>query len=162
MASVPAYSQSDAAMDKKLLDDCIKKFNGTRTVSPAADGKLFCMCSLFSRLNCDTGNWHFKGMKTTLKHHQVIGASFMIERENGTDEPRGGIQADAMGESVGPKAPSNILTQDRSGQDVDDFGACAEQPTKPRGEGAGNLDHRLTCHYETGRELRHNHLLHAR
>lgn len=37
-------------------------------------------------------------MKTSLKHYQVLGVSFMRRRETGNDRPRGGIMADAMGE----------------------------------------------------------------
>ena len=43
------------------------------------------------------GNWEVKGMKSTLKHFQVLGVSFMRRREIGDREPRGGILADQMG-----------------------------------------------------------------
>lgn len=36
-------------------------------------------------------------MKTSLFHHQVQGAAWMREREDGVVEPRGGLQADQMG-----------------------------------------------------------------
>ena len=36
-------------------------------------------------------------MKTTLKHYQILGTAFMRRRETGSDRPRGGIMADAMG-----------------------------------------------------------------
>lgn len=37
------------------------------------------------------------GMTSSLLHHQVQGAAWMRERESGTIEPRGGLQADQMG-----------------------------------------------------------------
>ena len=36
-------------------------------------------------------NWKLTGMKSSLRHHQVLGASFMKERETGGEEPLGGI-----------------------------------------------------------------------
>ena len=36
-------------------------------------------------------NWKLVGMKSSLRHHQVLGASFMKERETGGEEPLGGI-----------------------------------------------------------------------
>ncbi|KAK5626093.1 hypothetical protein RRF57_001808 [Xylaria bambusicola] len=55
-------------------------------------------CS-FGYNNCAArdGKWLVKGMKTTLHPHQVIGASWMLDREFGIDGPRGGILADEMG-----------------------------------------------------------------
>lgn len=43
------------------------------------------------------GDWAYKGMKSSLRHHQVQGAAFMKERETGIHEPYGGILADGMG-----------------------------------------------------------------
>ena len=43
------------------------------------------------------GNWEVKGMKSTLKHFQILGISFMRRRETGDRKPRGGILADEMG-----------------------------------------------------------------
>lgn len=43
------------------------------------------------------GGWALKGMKSSLKHHQVQGAAWMRVRENGTDEPLGGLVGDEMG-----------------------------------------------------------------
>ena len=39
----------------------------------------------------ETNNWILTGMKSSLRHHQVLGASFMKERETGGEEPLGGI-----------------------------------------------------------------------
>ncbi|KAL8938358.1 MAG: hypothetical protein Q9216_003938 [Gyalolechia sp. 2 TL-2023] len=44
----------------------------------------------------DSG-WRFKGMKSQLLHHQLLGASFMRKREMGSDQPYGGLLADEMG-----------------------------------------------------------------
>ena len=38
-----------------------------------------------------TNEWRLTGMKSSLRHHQVLGASFMKERETGGEEPLGGI-----------------------------------------------------------------------
>lgn len=99
IASVPGESQKISASDKKALDDAIKAFTGQGSVRAAEDG-----------------NWHVKGMKSTLKHYQVhhrrselstrietladpsvprfgqvLGVAAMRKRENSTDEPKGGI-----------------------------------------------------------------------
>ena len=39
----------------------------------------------------ETNEWILTGMKSSLRHHQVLGASFMKERETGGEEPLGGI-----------------------------------------------------------------------
>lgn len=41
--------------------------------------------------------WRFKGMKSQLLHHQLLGASFMRMRELGNEQPFGGLLADEMG-----------------------------------------------------------------
>lgn len=43
------------------------------------------------------GGWTFKGMKSTILHHQLLGASWMRERELGLNQPFGGLLADEMG-----------------------------------------------------------------
>lgn len=43
------------------------------------------------------GGWRFKGIKSTILHHQLLGASFMRERELGSGQPFGGLLADEMG-----------------------------------------------------------------
>ena len=45
----------------------------------------------------DEGRWVFKGMKSSLLHHQMLGASFMRKRELGDEAPFGGLLADEMG-----------------------------------------------------------------
>ncbi|GAB1736623.1 hypothetical protein NU219Hw_g8248t1 [Hortaea werneckii] len=82
IASVPDQERGqirDAHADKKYLNDAIKSFTGTSAIRAAPDG-----------------NWKLRGMRTTLKHYQVLGTSFMRKRESGA-EPRGGILADQMG-----------------------------------------------------------------
>ena len=80
IASVPKESVHVSRADKKHLNNAIKNFTGHGSVSAAEDG-----------------NWAVKGMKTTLKHFQVLGAGFMRARETQDAEPRGGILADEMG-----------------------------------------------------------------
>lgn len=68
--------------DMRLLKQCIKSFTGSESGSIApADG----------------GNWSLKGLKATLRVHQVLGTGFMRDRENSTCKPKGGIMADMMG-----------------------------------------------------------------
>ncbi|KAI4113231.1 MAG: hypothetical protein LQ345_005743 [Seirophora villosa] len=43
------------------------------------------------------GGWRLKGLKSVLMHHQLLGASFMRERELGMGQPFGGLLADEMG-----------------------------------------------------------------
>lgn len=49
------------------------------------------------------GNWLVRGMKSPLKHYQILGVSWMRERERGDSEPRGGILADGMGKCRFPE-----------------------------------------------------------
>ncbi|TAQ90570.1 hypothetical protein B7494_g1097 [Chlorociboria aeruginascens] len=43
------------------------------------------------------GKWLVKGMVSTLYHHQLLGAQWMVERELSNDPPHGGLLADGMG-----------------------------------------------------------------
>lgn len=36
-------------------------------------------------------HWKLPGLKSSLRHHQVLGAAFLVERETGGEEPLGGI-----------------------------------------------------------------------
>lgn len=80
IASVPEENMKVAKSDKKFLDDAIKAFNGHASVKPEQDG-----------------TWLVQGMKTSLKHYQVLGTAFMLKRENSDHLPKGGILADQMG-----------------------------------------------------------------
>ena len=50
-------------------------------------------------------NWKLTGMNSSLRHHQVLGASFMKERETGGEEPLGGILV-----SLRPRNDPHIIT----------------------------------------------------
>ncbi|EME78733.1 uncharacterized protein MYCFIDRAFT_78429 [Pseudocercospora fijiensis CIRAD86] len=80
IASVPSENRKIASADKKYLHESTKAFTGQGACFPSQDG-----------------NWHLKGLKSTLKHYQVLGAAFMRKREGEVTEPRGGILADEMG-----------------------------------------------------------------
>jgi SNF2 family DNA or RNA helicase len=41
--------------------------------------------------------WWVEGLKTSVKHHQLIHAGWMNERETSKRDPKGGILADMMG-----------------------------------------------------------------
>ncbi|KAK3684392.1 hypothetical protein LTR37_020327 [Vermiconidia calcicola] len=80
IASVPSESVDVAKADKRYLDAAMKDFTGHASVTPAPGGL-----------------WHVKGMKTCLKHYQILGTAFMRRRENDAHPPKGGILADEMG-----------------------------------------------------------------
>ena len=68
---------------KKDLEDLKRAwedFNGKASVRP--NGK---------------DQWSVKGMKSCLEHYQVVGVAFLRRRENGSTQPRGGLNADTMG-----------------------------------------------------------------
>lgn len=79
IASVPLESQKAARVDMNTLIAACKDFTGRASV--VADGGL----------------WKVKGMKTSLKPYQLLGAAFMRRREGSVEEPRGGLMADQMG-----------------------------------------------------------------
>ncbi|KAF2227112.1 SNF2 family N-terminal domain-containing protein [Elsinoe ampelina] len=61
-------------------------------------------CNVFGNTNirrATNGEWQIKGMKSTLKNHQVLGTAFMMLKEKDAREgktgPQGGILADMMG-----------------------------------------------------------------
>lgn len=101
ITGVPMEGRDMAKYDKKALDDAIKEFNGHGSVKPAPDGKIFVNHrQVLQLLTVMTGNWLLRGLRTTLKHYQILGVAFMRKRENGTEQPRGGIMADGMGECM--------------------------------------------------------------
>lgn len=51
----------------------------------------------FAKVKAVDGKWLIKGMKSTLYHHQLLGAQWMIERELSDEAPFGGLLADGMG-----------------------------------------------------------------
>ncbi|KAH8728805.1 SNF2 family N-terminal domain-containing protein [Phaeosphaeriaceae sp. PMI808] len=83
ISSVPLQDQKQARSDMSTLLAATKKFTGKGSVKPAQNG--------------GSGGWIVKGMKTALKGYQVLGTSFMRERENDVKQPRGGLMADQMG-----------------------------------------------------------------
>lgn len=91
IASVHPDNKKVANDDVKVLLAATKDFDGRGSVK--ADGH---------------GLWLVKGMKTSLKPYQVLGAAFMRRRERSLDEPRGGLLADQMGLGV-----CSIILKDR-------------------------------------------------
>ena len=80
MASIPAENRKMASVDKQALSKATKKFRGHGSMK--ADGN---------------GCWKLKGMTSSLRHYQLLGAAFMRDRELGNEKPLGGICADEMG-----------------------------------------------------------------
>lgn len=78
VASLPPEARNDAIPDVKLVKDATKKF----TKKPRVDKK---------------GAWKHNNLKSSLYHHQVLGAAFMREREKSKEQPTGGMLCDVMG-----------------------------------------------------------------
>jgi SNF2 family DNA or RNA helicase len=81
IASVPVESEKKAKGDMAVLLEASRQF-GRGAVKPDA---------------ISSKQWSVRGMKTSLKAYQVLGAGFMRQRENASEEPRGGLLADQMG-----------------------------------------------------------------
>lgn len=79
LASVPLEDRRTAQTDKQHLSKATKVL-----------GKRMCLAD-------GKGGWKLKGMISSLKHHQVLGAAWMVERETATDGSNGGLCADEMG-----------------------------------------------------------------
>ena len=78
VASVPlGTTQEDAIAEKNRILKATVILGRNIRGSCKADG--------------ETNDWRLTGMKSSLRHHQVLGASFMKERETGGEEPLGGI-----------------------------------------------------------------------
>ena len=77
VASVPLGTpQKDAISEKNRILKATVNLGRNIKGSCKADGE---------------NNWKLTGMKSSLRHHQVLGASFMKDRETGGEEPLGGI-----------------------------------------------------------------------
>lgn len=81
IASVPLGNLKKAKNEMNMLLTATRAFNGHGSVKPMPENSL----------------WSVKGMKTTLKHYQILGTAFMRRRETSAEEPRGGLLADQMG-----------------------------------------------------------------
>lgn len=92
IASLPLDNQKQARGDMSTLLAATKDFDGVGACK--SDG---------------AGQWKVKGMLTSLKAYQVLGAAFMRRRENGENEPRGGLLADQMGLGKTVQTLANIV-----------------------------------------------------
>ncbi|KAK5124089.1 hypothetical protein LTR16_003635, partial [Cryomyces antarcticus] len=81
LASVPTENQRSARIDGRHIVDAVKIL-GQSQGRCRADGE---------------GGWRLKGMSLSLKHHQVLSAAWMRERELDSEPPFGGLNADEMG-----------------------------------------------------------------
>lgn len=104
VASLPPEARSDAIPDKQLVIDATKKF----TRKPRHDKK---------------GGWKHPRLKTSLYHHQVLGAAFMREREKSKEQPTGGMLCDVMGlgktiQTLGKSNPLELQTIHTAGSDI--------------------------------------------
>lgn len=82
IASIPKEHQSTTHGMKTKLDQACKQFRWRGQGSMMADGN---------------GQWRLKGMRSSLKHFQLLGAQWGCEKEAGSYAPYGGIIADTMG-----------------------------------------------------------------
>ncbi|KAJ4301538.1 hypothetical protein N0V90_003631 [Kalmusia sp. IMI 367209] len=80
IASVPIENQKSAKDDRAALMRAIKDFDGRGSVKAHTDSM-----------------WLVKDMASSLKSYQIMGTAFMRNREKASEEPRGGLMADAMG-----------------------------------------------------------------
>ena len=69
-----------ALKDWRLFKNAVHSFDGHTSLTP--DGN---------------GQWKLRGLKTSLRHYQVMGVAFMRDRESSNLLPQGGLQADIMG-----------------------------------------------------------------
>jgi SNF2 family DNA or RNA helicase len=104
VASLPPEARSDAIPDKQLVIDATKKF----TQKPRPDKK---------------GGWKHPRLKTSLYHHQVLGAAFMREREKSKEQPTGGMLCDVMGlgktiQTLGKSNPPEVQTIHTARSDI--------------------------------------------
>jgi hypothetical protein len=51
----------------------------------------------YAQVKAVDGKWLIKGMRSTLYHHRLLGAQWMIQRELSDEAPYGGLLADGMG-----------------------------------------------------------------
>jgi hypothetical protein len=51
----------------------------------------------YAQVKAQDGKWVIKGMTSTLYHHQLLGAQWMLKRELSSQPPHGGLLADSMG-----------------------------------------------------------------
>jgi SNF2 family DNA or RNA helicase len=93
VASVPQEHRKTASLDRNYLISASRDFVGRGACRSVKDND----------------GWQLKGMKSLLKHHQLLGASFMRRRERGDDVPRGGLCADQMGLGKTVMALANIV-----------------------------------------------------
>lgn len=80
IASIPSAEDGSHTSDKAAVLAATKKFKGCGSVK--SDGQ---------------GGWKLKGMRSSLYHHQLLGAAFLRDRENGSQRPFGGLVCDEMG-----------------------------------------------------------------
>ncbi|OCT44627.1 DNA repair helicase rad5,16 [Cladophialophora carrionii] len=80
IASIPSADRGLATNDRAAIIEATVKFRGRGAVR--SDGH---------------GGWVLKGMASSLYHHQLLGAAFLRERENGESKPKGGMVCDEMG-----------------------------------------------------------------
>lgn len=92
ISSIPQEERNLHMSDKVALDKALSKFNGRGAIR--SDGQ---------------GGWLLKGMNSSLKSYQVLGVSWMRDRENQTRNPRGGILGDDMGLGKTVSTLANIV-----------------------------------------------------
>lgn len=81
LATIPLEQRDFARMDRNALLQASREFDGKGRCKIADDGS----------------GWMIKGMKSSLRHFQMLGSSWMRERESAPSAPFGGLVADDMG-----------------------------------------------------------------
>jgi len=72
------YDTHHAKVDRKKLLEASKRFG-------------------YGKVKARNGNWLLTGMKSSLLHHQLLAANWMVDRELASSSPYGGLLGDAMG-----------------------------------------------------------------
>jgi len=76
----------------------------------------------YAKVRAQNGEWKVKGLRSTIFHHQLLGARWMVERELSAQAPFGGILADSMGECRRQDAMGDCL-HTRSWENNSDSGS---------------------------------------
>ena len=100
----------------KVRKDALKELiasipDDQRNLYGADRAALHRACQSFSKAMKADGadGWRLTGMRSSLRHYQLLGAAFMRDRENSNTRPFGGIQSDEMGLGKTVMTIANIL-----------------------------------------------------
>ncbi|KAH8705435.1 SNF2 family N-terminal domain-containing protein [Talaromyces proteolyticus] len=94
LASIPTSDREEAKPDKQAILEATRKFERMIRSDKA-------------------GGWKHPSLKTSLYHHQLLGAAYMRTREKSPEMPRGGMLCDVMGLGKTIQTLANIVDGER-------------------------------------------------